>query len=276
MTDGANRPRRARAAGKREAGNLRASPQGAYHAPQFVRPKEPTRLSTARYEQVKEHVLRRIASGSLKVADRVPSENELVSRLKVSRMTANRALRELANEGYLVRIAGVGTFVAERRVHAHPLEVHNIADEVRARGHEYQCKVLKLEEKPADETVAARFGVPEGAPLFHSVLLHFEGTSPLQLEDRYVNAAVVPGYLKVDFTRQTPHEYLMRQAPLHRAEHTVQAIVPEARIAKLLKMGPAEASLLVRRRTWSNDRLASVADLYYPGARYELSGTFKP
>jgi len=239
-------------------------------------PRNTTRLSNARYEQVKEHVLRRIASGALKVADRVPSENELVSKLKVSRMTANRALRELASEGYLVRVAGVGTFVAERRVHSHPLEVHNIADEVRARGHEYHCKILKLEEMPADEATAARFGVPAGAPLFHSLLLHFEGSSPLLLEDRYVNAVVVPGYLKVDFTRQTPHEYLMRQAPLHRAEHTVQAIVPEARIAKLLKLGPAEASLLVRRRTWSNDRLASVADLYYPGSRYELSGTFKP
>lgn len=233
-------------------------------------------LSTARYEQVKEHVLRRIASGSLQVSDRVPSENELVGKLKVSRMTANRALRELAEEGYLVRVAGVGTFVAERRVHAHPLEVHNIADEVRARGHEYSCKVVKLVEVAADEATAARFGIAVGARLFHSVLLHFESALPLQLEDRYVNAALVPGYLKVDFTRQTPHEYLMQQAPLHRAEHTVQAVVPEARIAKLLKLGPSEASLLVRRRTWSNDKLASVADLYYPGSRYELAGTFKP
>jgi len=233
-------------------------------------------LPSARYEQVKEHVLRRIASGALRVSDRVPSENELVSKLKVSRMTANRALRELAEEGYLVRVAGVGTFVAERRVHAHPLEVHNIADEVRARGHEYSCKVLKLAEIEADQAIAARFGLSVGARLFHSLLLHYESAMPLQLEDRYVNALLVPGYLKADFTRQTPHEYLMHQAPLHRAEHTVQAIVADARIAKLLKLGPSEASLLVRRRTWSNDKLATIADLYYPGSRYELSGTFKP
>lgn len=191
-------------------------------------------------------------------------------------MTANRALRELAAEGYLVRVAGVGTFVAERRVHAHPLEVRNIADEVRARGHEYSCKVLKLTEMKADEATAARFGLAAGARLFHSLLLHCESALPLQLEDRYVNAVLIPDYIKVDFTRQTPHEYLVHQAPLHRAEHTVQAIVPEARIARLLKLGPSEASLLVRRRTWSNDRLATIVDLYYPGSRYELSGTFRP
>lgn len=241
-----------------------------------LRQRKHKHLPSARYEQVKEHVLRRIASGALRVSDRVPSENELVSKLKVSRMTANRALRELAEEGYLVRVAGVGTFVAERRVHAHPLEVHNIADEVRARGHEYSCKVLKLAEIEADEAIAARFGLSVGARLFHSLLLHYESAMPLQLEDRYVNALLVPGYLKADFTRQTPHEYLMHQAPLHRAEHTVQAIVADARIAKLLKLGPCEASLLVRRRTWSNDKLATIADLYYPGSRYELSGTFKP
>lgn len=233
-------------------------------------------LSTARYQQVKEHVLKRIASGALQVSDRVSSENELVTKLKVSRMTANRALRELASEGYLVRVPGVGTFVAEQRVHAHPLEVRNIADEIRTRGHEYRCKVLKLAELQADEATSARFGLSAGARLFHSMLLHFESALPLQLEDRYVNPAIVPGYLKIDFSRQTPHEYLMQQAPLHRAEHTVQAIIAEPRIARLLKLSPSEACLLVRRRTWSNDRLASVADLYYPGSRYELSGTFRP
>src|SRR3569833_4296296 len=98
--------------------------------------------ATARYLQVKKFVLARISSGTLAVGDRVPSENELVRELDVSRMTANRALRELAADGVLVRVAGVGTFVAEPRVKAPPLEVRNIADEIRARGHEHQAKIV--------------------------------------------------------------------------------------------------------------------------------------
>src|ERR1700748_2827256 len=96
--------------------------------------------AAARYLQVKQYVLAQISAGSLAVGDRVPSENELVRELAVSRMTANRALKELAADGVLVRVAGVGTFVAEPRVHAHPLEVRNIADEIRARGHEHRVR----------------------------------------------------------------------------------------------------------------------------------------
>src|SRR5262249_24989892 len=114
--------------------------------------------AAARYLQVKHFILEQIAGGALQVGQRVPSENELTRTLTVSRMTANRALRELAADGVLVRVAGVGTFVAEQRVHAHPLEVRNIADEIRARGHEYRVKVLALDSVSAPRELAERCG----------------------------------------------------------------------------------------------------------------------
>ena len=67
------------------------------------------------YQQVKNHIIERIESGEWPPERRTPSENELVEALSVSRMTANRALRELTAEGYLVRVQGVGTFVAARK-----------------------------------------------------------------------------------------------------------------------------------------------------------------
>lgn len=236
----------------------------------------PAVSAAARYLQVKRHILRQIASGALRPGARVASENELVRELDVSRMTANRALRELASEGVLVRVAGVGTFVAEQRVHAHPLEVRNIADEIRARGHEHRTKVISLGQVTASREIAERCGVAPGTKLDHSLLVHYEDGVPLQVEDRYVNPAVIPGYLRNDFTRITPHEYLMQVAPLQQAEHTVRAILPEGRIRRLLKLADDDACLLIRRRTWTGGRIATAADLYHPGSRYELTGTFQP
>jgi GntR family histidine utilization transcriptional repressor len=232
--------------------------------------------AAARYLQVKHYVLERIAGGTLRAGERVPSENELVRELTVSRMTANRALKELAADGVLVRVAGVGTFVAEQRVHAHPLEVRNIADEIRSRGHEYRVKVLALNSLGASRELAERFELKAGAPLDYSLLTHFEGPLPLQVEERYVNPQVAPGYLANDFTRTTPHEFLIRVAPLQRAEHIVRALVPERRIRRLLKLEPDEACLLIRRRTFSQGRVASVAELYHPGSRYELAANCQP
>ncbi len=232
--------------------------------------------AAARYLQVKDFILERIAGGSLRAGERVPSENELTRTLTVSRMTANRALRELAADGVLVRVAGVGTFVAEQRVHAHPLEVRNIADEIRARGHEYRVKVLALDSVSASRELAERCGVKPGAQLDYSLLTHFEDAAPLQVEERYVNPQVAPGYLRNDFSRTTPHEFLIRVAPLQRAEHIVRALVPERRIRRLLRLEAGEACLLIMRRTFSHGRIASVADLYHPGSRYELAASCQP
>ena len=232
--------------------------------------------AAARYLQVKDFILERIAGGTLRAGERVPSENELTRTLTISRMTANRALRELAADGVLVRVAGVGTFVAEQRVHAHPLEVRNIADEIRSRGHEYRVKVLALESVSASRELAERCGVKMGAQLDYSLLTHFADAAPLQVEERYVNPQVAPGYLRNDFSRTTPHEFLIRVAPLQRAEHIVRALVPERRIRRLLRLEPGEACLLIMRRTFSHGRIASVADLYHPGSRYELAANCQP
>lgn len=232
--------------------------------------------AAARYLQVKHFILEQIAGGALRAGERVPSENQLTRALTVSRMTANRALRELAADGVLVRIAGVGTFVAEPRIHAHPLEVRNIADEIRSRGHDYRVRIVRLERITAAGELAERCAVKAGTALDHSLLTHFADEAPLQVEERYVNPQVAPGYLGNDFARVTPHEFLVRVAPLQRAEHTVRAIVPERRIRRLLKLEPGEPCLLILRRTFSRGRVASVADLYHPGSRYELAATCQP
>jgi GntR family histidine utilization transcriptional repressor len=228
------------------------------------------------YEQVKHHVLARIRSGERRPGQRVQSEHELVRELKVSRMTANRALRELVQSGVLARIAGLGTFVADLPAAAHPLKIRNIASEIRARGHRHRAAVVSVERCAVPPAVRARLALPpRQRSVFHSVIVHHENDVPLQVEDRYVNPTVVPGYLRNDFTRITPHEFLMQAAPLQRAEHTVRAVIPDGRIRRMLKLDASDACLLIRRRTWAGGRIATAADLYHPGSRYELTGAFQ-
>jgi GntR family histidine utilization transcriptional repressor len=74
----------------------------------------------------------------------------------------------------------------------------------------------------------------------------------------------------------TPHEYLTKAAPLQQAEHVLRAEMPDERTRKLLAMKKTEPCLVVIRRTWTADQIVSVARLYHPGSRYELSGHFRP
>jgi GntR family histidine utilization transcriptional repressor len=228
------------------------------------------------YLKVKNHIRTHIDSGRWAAAARVPSENELVREFRVSRMTANRALRELSDEGVVVRIAGVGSFVADRPPTTHPLEIRDIAEEVRARGHVHRAEVIGLERVRAVAALAQDFGVALKTELFYSAIVHYENDVPILLEDRHVLPKIGPDYLQLDFEHATAHDYLMRVAPLQAAEHVLRAVMPDVRTRRLLKMKPREPCLLVIRRTWTAGVIASVARLHYPGSRYEMSGRAQP
>ena len=108
----------------------------------------------ARYARVKEYIRSTIQSGAWRAGDRIPSELNLVDTLGVSRMTINRALRELTDEGLLKRLSGVGTFVAEAKPQSTLLMIADIGDEIRSRGHEYSCSHLNVTREAAPAVVS--------------------------------------------------------------------------------------------------------------------------
>lgn len=229
-----------------------------------------------RYQQLKEMIIDRISSGELRPADRVPSENELVESMNVSRMTANRALRELTGEGYVDRVAGKGTFVSDFRARSHVLEVHNIADEIAHRGHTHSCDAVRQSMQHARGEIARALHIEQGVEVFHLLLVHFENGAPIQVEDRYVVADFAPECLQQDFTVITPSAYLTIISPLQEAEQVVRAAMPNAAVREQLQMKANEPSLIVIRRTWSNGRPVTFARLHHPGSRYELTGHYAP
>ncbi|RUV34634.1 GntR family transcriptional regulator, partial [Mesorhizobium sp. M1A.T.Ca.IN.004.03.1.1] len=91
-----------------------------------------------------------------------------VAAFGVSRMTANRALRELMFEGVLKRSAGIGTFVSPKHLDVDLLQIRNIADEILERGHKHQAAVVKAGLMKADANVADALELILGAEVMHS------------------------------------------------------------------------------------------------------------
>lgn len=228
------------------------------------------------YSKIKDHIVNLIETGELNAGERIPSESSLVKEFGVSRMTAHRALKELKEQGLVVRVSGVGTFVAEPKSRGHLITVNNIAEEVRGRGHDYCALVEKNERMKAEPEIAMQLGVISGTEVFHSIVVHKENNIPVVLEDRYVLASALPEYGDVDFTHTTPNEYLMEKAPLQKVEHRVKAILPDSATQKWLSVDKLEPCLLLLRRTWSQRRIVSYALLTHPGSRYEFSDEFEP
>lgn len=223
-----------------------------------------------RYQQIKQFIGDAIRKQSYAAGDKIPTEAELVEQFGVSRMTVNKALRDLVQEGLLVRYPGLGTFVAQPKAESPLAEVRNIAEEVRARGHHYSSQVLELKEQSANEPVAMQLGIPLHSRVFHSLIVHHENQVPIQLEERFVSAQVLPNYLQQDFIQTTPNQYLSEQYALTAMEHIVEAVLPNKHAQHYLKLDAHLPCLQVSRRTWSGERLISFAILTHPGDRYKL------
>lgn len=235
---------------------------------------EPGVVPQPLYQRIKGYIVERIRQGEWTVGQQVPSENRLVAELKVSRMTVHRALRELTEEGFLARVRGVGTFVRGSPGQTSLMELRNIAEEIRARGHGHRAVVERKEEVAASDELARRFALHPGAPLFHVMIVHLENGLPVQLEDRYCNPAVAPHFLEQDFTAVMCTEYLVAVAPVEQLEHVVRAVLPGPEQQARLQITANEPALVLERRTWSGGKVASFVTLTYPGSRYEFRGRY--
>lgn len=235
---------------------------------QQVRDDEPL------YLKVKRLIMHQISSGQWAEGQRIPSEPELVAALKVSRMTINRALRELTKENVLLRQQGIGTFVAPRKTHSALFEVHNIADEIAQRGHQHRAELLNLETAKASDAEANELDIEVGDKVYRSSVLHYENALPVQLEQRVINAQMAPDYHLQDFETHTAYEYLMQVAAMTEGEHLVEAVTVNSKQAELLQISPQEPCLQIKRRTWSGKRVVATTRLLCPGSRFQLFGHF--
>ncbi|WP_119387985.1 histidine utilization repressor [Taklimakanibacter lacteus] len=227
------------------------------------------------YAKVKEHILGHIRSGAWTPGMRVPSENELVETFSISRMTANRALRELTADGFLSRVPGVGTFVKEPPARSSLVELRNIADEIATRGHRHTAHIETRETIEASAALTEEFELRLPAKLFHLVMVHSENGVPVQLEERYVNPFAAPHFNEQDFSAVTPTGYLVAAVPVDELEHTVEAVMPTPDQQALLDIGEHEPCLALHRRSWSKGHVVTVVTLTYPASRYALHSRYK-
>lgn len=67
------------------------------------------------YIKIQNYILEQIKKGELKPDDKIPTEKELSEMFNVSRITSSTAIRQLAQQGYVHREKGKGTFVLGNR-----------------------------------------------------------------------------------------------------------------------------------------------------------------
>ena len=223
------------------------------------------------YKRIKTFILNGIVTGDWQPGSRLPSENQLAEQFSLSRMTVNRAIKELESDGVVSRVQGKGTFVAPPRPLTSVLKIQPIDQEILDRGSAYSCEVVAVKAVSATAGVARQLNIEKDTRVFFSSIVHFADEAPIQLEQRWILPSLAPEYLDQEFSSTTPHEYLMSIAPFTQGEHKIEACTPGTRIQRRLNLSPQEPALLIHRRTWVQEVLVTYVKLYHPGNSFQIT-----
>ena len=241
------------------------------------------------YQRIKNAILDNIHSGKWQAGNAISTEMALATEFGVSRMTVNRALKELSEERVLERRQGSGTFVAQQQFNHTFVEVRNIAEDLKSANRDYEAKVVSKRAVTAsllDDELRRKFGIEEATntpdttldnrsdtPILYEVkIIHIADGEPIQFEERWVDAKKVPHFIDQDFTVVNTSDYLVAKIPLESGSYTIRALAAPVEVADALQIAPQSPTLVLRRQTYSAGQVVTFVKMWHAGDRYQFSG----
>lgn len=237
----------------------------------------PPALTTASgvplYQQIIVLLRNQIQSGDLAPGQRVMGEAELCATFGVSRITARRALNELALQGLVERTRGRGTIV-NPRPGPDPLRAtfDGLMENIGYIGRTTSVRVLHRGLEPASQEVAARLRLPVGAPVQHALRVRDFGGQSMSYLATWVPPDIALLIEGQDLSA-TPLLLLLEAAgvPVAGATQTITATLADAVAAAALGV-PAGSPLIDVRRTVTDrdDRPVEFIKILYRPELYQF------
>jgi GntR family histidine utilization transcriptional repressor len=205
------------------------------------------------WQDIEAEVLARIRRRDWPPGSAIPHEADLAVEFGVARATVNRALRSLAEAGWLDRRRKAGTRVAAHPVRKAVLTIPILRTEIEATGATYAYRLLHREERD---------------DVLHVTSLHLADGAPYAHESRRVNLATVPAIRAVDLAAESANAWLVANAPFSRGDYAVGADSADAAMAAVMRAPAGTALVTVDRTTWDGpDWITTVRITFRPGHR---------
>ena len=218
-----------------------------------------------------------ILSGRRAFGERLPTEHGLVALYGVSRITARRALDELADQGLVQRRRRTGTSVSFLTPEA-PIEanIDQAVESLIAFGRHTKVKVVSVTHEAASPDVAHRLGLQAGAVIVRALRVRSLENMPLGVIESFVPEQFAVGLTGAALTA-TPLLELIRRSghAIGGGTQRIAAVAADPALASLLEVEPRAAIIRIDRVVRSPSGAALLATTaQYRGDRYHLSVDF--
>lgn len=225
---------------------------------------------------IKQFLEQKIASGELSLGAKIPTEQSLADSFAVSRMTARRAVQELADAGILTRTAGSGTFVAEPTKSVPMVAIKNVVDAAKqAKTHSH--RILSVDAVQLVANKARLMGLVTDTLVFQLNLLHLDNNRPIQWQQIWVNRNLAPAMLKQKMNKIDPNEYLHWVCTPTKSDYQVSSVLPSASQRRDLDLSHLDntSCLSVERRDWVGESVLSISTMLHPAEQLYLGEPLK-
>lgn len=220
------------------------------------------------YLRVETVLASEIADRTLKVGDQLPTEDSLITRFEVSRITVRRAIQNLVSRGLVEIRRGKGTFVAAPKLTQELTELSGFVEDMCAVGRKPTARVLGKEIVTADTTVASHLALTKGERVVRIRRVRLADGVPISFDETYlpleIGKKIITNNLKVE-----PIFSLLERKydiPLLEAEYKLEAVAAEADVAAALLVKQGCPIFRIERTSYSTgNRPVDYEKLHYRG-----------
>lgn len=227
---------------------------------------------TPLYFQLYTLLKNRILDGSIAHGTQLPTEQQLAEAFGVSRITAKRAMDELAAQELVERRRGRGTHVIhhyESKPVLAPLT--GMLEHLTSMGRNTRVKVVELGYKIPPGDICAELGLNAGEKAWR--LLRVRSTAEGEPFAFYISwtAGDLQGFNRENLETRLRLNILCENGiNISRIEQSITATAAQDFFAAALDMRAGEPALMLTRRSFdADDKLVDILYAYYNPRRYQ-------
>lgn len=210
------------------------------------------------YYQIKDIILDMIENEQLRPGDAIPPEREICKIQGVSRMTVNKAIIELVNDGVLYREQGRGTFVARPKQYKKLSQLLGFSEQMENKGHKTSTKIITFDIKKATQQIKTFLELPKDKEYVIMIKrLMLIDDEPIAIEtvwlarDRFTNMSIetIIGQSLYKIFREK-YGYI-----LHSAKETIEPKLLNEFEMELLNQPESQLALQFKKITYIEDNI---------------------
>ena len=208
---------------------------------------------TPLYAQLEAQIAAGIANGDFPVGSRLPTEDDLIKRFKVSRTTVRKAIQNLAGRALVEIRRGTGTFVMQPRITQELTELTGFVEDMQALGHDPTARLIDRTVVVANDEVARQLALAAGTRVMRIRRVRLANRVAMSLDETYLPLEIGEKIVTHDLEVE-PIFTLLEQRygiALVDAEYRLEAASANQEVAAALNIDAGSPIFLIERTSYS-------------------------